>query len=693
MLAAIQESGTDGEEAYLPLIEHLAQLQTTQQESSETENSGELVALLSPPHPPSHLPSHLRSHPDDEREIAEASSRHLQGKDFDDGAMHPGRIVFAPDQGEIEHDDETAAPAAVHSNGASTSLESRNPDAAVETIRVGVTLLDRLMNLVGELVLARNQLLQFTNSKQDAVFQAVSQRMNLITTELQEEVMKTRMQPIGTIWNKFPRTVRDLAISCGKEVRLEMVGQDTELDRTIIEAIKDPLTHLVRNSMDHGVEAPETRKRAGKDPAGVLTLRAFHEGGQVNIEISDDGAGLNAVLIRMKALDRGLISPAQFAGMPDRDAFHLVFLPGFSTAEKITNVSGRGVGMDVVKTNVEKIGGSVDIQSTPGRGTTVRVRIPLTLAIIPALIVTCGGERFAIPQVSLSELVRLNFDDNRRPIEWVGGAPVYRLRGRLLPLVYLDRELGIRTANDSDPTGGINIVVLQAEGQQFGLIVDEITDTEEIVVKPLGKQLKGISAYSGATIMGDGRVALILDVPGLAQRAKVVAEAREPAQDEARQETSLKRGRDEHALLLAENGAEGRVAIPLSMVARLEEFPKTAVERAGSQEVIQYRGQIIPLVRLSDVIPAARDAEMSANSGSIRVVVYAEGRCTVGLIVDRIVDIVEEFAAVEALSPRSGIVGTFVTQNQITDLLDLPALVRSAVPGLLPSLESQPEGM
>jgi two-component system chemotaxis sensor kinase CheA len=573
-------------------------------------------------------------------------------------------------------------------------LESRGRESGVETVRVGVNLLDKLMNLVGELVLARNQLLQFSNTAQDAGFHAVSQRMNLIATELQEDVMKTRMQPIGNIWNKFPRTVRDLAHSCGKEVRLEMIGQDTELDRTIIEAIKDPLTHLVRNSMDHGIESPEARKRAGKDATGVLTLRAFHEGGQVNIEISDDGAGLNVDRIRKKAVERGLTSGEQAARMPDRDIFNLIFLPGFSTAERITNVSGRGVGMDVVKTNVEKIGGTVDVQSTAGKGTTVRVKIPLTLAIIPALVVRCSGERFAIPQISLTELVRL---ESGKAIETVHGAPVYRLRGQLLPLVYLSQTLNARKSRKDDTKiedqtlesekenalGNVNIVVLQAEGQPFGLVVDDILDTEEIVVKPLGKQLKGISAYSGATIMGDGRIALILDVLGLAQRAKVIAEARDSARDEQHSETSKAESRNDHALLLAENGLEGRVAIPLSLVARLEEFPRTVIERAGTQEVMQYRGQIIPLVRLSAIIPATSDAEMLANANSIQVVVYTEGKRTVGLIVDRIVDIVEERAAVESLAPRAGVVGSFVTQRHVTDLLDVPAIVRSAVPGLL----------
>ncbi len=717
MLAAIQASGQDGEEDYASLIALLARLQ------AETGEAAATVLAQNPETTPPPPPSAERegaentqvvsesaitpaSHqPEPERDLesqkALADPSKIGGVLIARGQVQPDDLALAleiQEKGRHKVGEILVAVGAARSEdvlAAEQTVEARNPQAAMETIRVGVTLLDRLMNLVGELVLARNQLLQFSNSTQDAGFQAVSQRMNLIATELQEEVMKTRMQPIGNIWNKFPRTVRDLAHSCGKEVRLVMEGQDTELDRTIIEAIKDPLTHLVRNSIDHGIEAPETRKRAGKDPTGVLTMRAFHEGGQVNIEISDDGAGLNVDRLRQKAVERGLIPAQQAARMPDRDVFNLIFLPGFSTAEKITNVSGRGVGMDVVKTNVEKIGGAVDIQSTPGRGTTVRVKIPLTLAIIPALIATCGGERFAIPQVSLSELVRLDAEEIGKGIELVHGAPVYRLRGRLLPLVYLDRELGMRsgTSNDSRATAAINIVVLQAEDSQFGLIVDEITDTEEIVVKPLGKQLKGIRPYSGATIMGDGRVALILDVPGLAQRAKIVAEAHQSAQDEIHREAAAEAVRDEHALLLAENGLEGRVAIPLSMVARLEEFPRTVVEHAGSQEVMQYRGQIIPLVRLSQIVPATSDAELLASAGSIQVVVYSEGSRTVGLIVDRIVDIVEEHAAVEPLAPRLGILGSFVTQRHVTDLLDVPALVRAAVPGLLDAAGPEARGV
>ena len=488
--------------------------------------------------------------------------------------------------------------------------------------------------------------------------------------------MKTRMQPIENIWNKFPRTVRDLALHYGKDVRLEMEGQNTELDRTIIEAIRDPLTHLVRNAIDHGLELPDARGRAGKDAAGVLRLRAFHEGGQVNIEVSDDGAGLNRERIRQKALERGLLSPQQAASTADRDLFRLIFLPGFSTAEKVTNVSGRGVGMDVVRTGVEKIGGTVDVQSVGGKGTTIRIKIPLTLAIIPALMITCGGERFAIPQASLRELVRLEAGAG---IEMVQSAPVYRLRGRLLPLVYLKAELRIDGgAAAKRAEGALNIAVLQADGREFGLVVDDIIDTEEIVVKPLGKQLKGINAYSGATILGDGRVALILDVPGLAQRARVISESREHASKEAASGRDSHAGRD--ALLVVECGGRSRMAIPLSQVSRLEEFPVTSVEPAGTQEVIQYRGRIMPLVRLSRVVSGCEPGP-GREQGVLQVVVSGETDRSVGLVVDKILDIVEEYPPVENPSQRYGVLGSAVIQKRVTEMLDVPALVSSVTAG------------
>jgi two-component system chemotaxis sensor kinase CheA len=565
------------------------------------------------------------------------------------------------------------------------SSRATGASASDSTIRVDVGLLDKVMNLVGELVLARNQVLQFANRTKDTSFLAASQRLNLITTELQAGVMKTRMQPIGNIWGQFPRTVRDVALGCGMEVKIEMEGKETELDKTIIEAIKDPLTHLVRNSVDHGIELPEVRVKAGKDRSGRLILRAFHEGGQVNIEISDDGAGLNVERIRQKALEHGVISPDQAARLTEREIFDLIFMPGFSTAEKVTNVSGRGVGMDVVKTNVEKIGGTVDLQSSLGHGTTVRVQIPLTLAIIPALIVTCCGDRYAIPQVSLLELVRLKADEVAKGIERVHGAPVYRLRGRLLPLVFLDREL--KLTSDVRPTaakdGAINIVVLQADERQFGLVVDQINDTEEIVVKPLRKQLKTVKIFAGSSIMGDGKVALILDVMGLAQFANVVAETRDRARTEKATGLTAAAEESKQTFLLFAGPGDSRMAIPLSTLARLEEFPAAQVEMSGSQWVTQYRGQILPLIRLNVVLeePSSQLRALlppPRDSGPIQVLVLHHDGRSFGLVVERILDIVEDRADVRSAANRPAVLYSVVIGNRVTELLDIPAILRSA---------------
>jgi len=543
------------------------------------------------------------------------------------------------------------------------------------TIRVDVGLLDKLMNLAGELVLARNQILQFAAGQDDTSFVATTQSLNLITTELQEGVMKTRMQPIRNVWDKFPRVVRDLAVACSKKARLEMDGGDTELDKTIIEAIKDPMTHVIRNCVDHGLESPELRMASGKPAEGRVGLRAYHEGGQVNIEISDDGRGIDPEKVRDKAVQRGVVTAEQAARMSERQVINLVFLPGFSTAEKVTNVSGRGVGMDVVKTNIEKIGGSVDIQSTLGAGTTLKIKIPLTLAIIPALIVTSGGERFAIPQVSLLELVRLEGEQARRGIEMIHGAPVYRLRGNLLPLVYLSRELEL--GDDETGVGDVvNIVVLQTDDRQFGLVVGGVNDTEEIVVKPLGKQIKGVSAFAGATIMGDGKVALILDVLGIAQRAGVVAEVRDRGLGKT-DEQALDRSDERQTLLLFAVGESGRVAIPLALVARLEEFARHEVETAAGSDVVQYRAQIMPLLHLSDVMGGRRATE---QRDPIQVVVYTHQGRSIGLVVDRILDIVDEAVSIRRDGGRGGVLGSAVVQGKVTDLLDVRGLVGTADP-------------
>jgi two-component system chemotaxis sensor kinase CheA len=558
--------------------------------------------------------------------------------------------------------------------------------AADSTIRVDVGLLDKLMNLVGELVLARNQILQFTNSSEDSSLLATSQRLNLLTTEIQAGVMKTRMQPIGNIWSKLPRTVRDLALTCGKEVSIEMEGQETELDKTIIESIKDPLTHLVRNTVDHGIEKPEVRRAAGKNPVGRLHLRAFHEGGQVIIQISDDGAGLDAEKLRRKAIERSLITPEQGSRMTDGETFNLIFLPGFSTAEKVTNVSGRGVGMDVVRTNVEKIGGTVDLQSKQGHGTTVRIKIPLTLAIIPALIVTCDGDRFAIPQVSLTELVRLEADEVEKGIEMVHGVPVHRLRGQLLPLVHLSEELKLREGHGTGAgqDGAVNIVVLQSDGQPFGLVVDAVNDTEEIVVKPLRKQLKNIKTFAGASIMGDGHVALILDVMGVAQRSNVISEARHRAMAEKHDDTAEKIA-EKKTFLLFTGPDDSRMALPLNTLARLEELPNSVVEKSGQQWVAQYRGQILPLIHLGSVLEERRtELKRTPRSGELSegpplqvLVCNYEGQ-TVGIVVEEILDIVEDSADVRHPASRPGVLYSVVINGRVTELVDIPAVLQTS---------------
>ncbi len=574
--------------------------------------------------------------------------------------------------------------------------EGPSSDLSKSSIRVDVVLLDKLMNLVGELVLVRNQILQFSSTQQDSTFLNTSQRLNLITSELQEGVMKTRMQPIGNIWSKFPGLVQELAAASGKQIRVEMEGKETEIDKTLIESIKDPLAHLVRYAADHGVETPERRVAAGKPAEGRLLLRAFHEGGQVNIEISGDGAGINFEQVKQKALERGLVAPDQAARMSDREILNLVFLPGLTTVENVAPPSGRGVGLDAVKANIEKIGGTLDIQSRPGQPTTLKIRIPLTLAIIPALIVTSGGDRYAIPQVSLLELVRLEGEQARKGIELIHGAAVCRLRGKLLPLVNLNHELrGEESGNGSLLTGlerpmaennTVNIVVLQADDRHFGLVVDDISDTEEIVVKPLGKQLKGISTFAGATIMGDGHVALILDVLGLAQRANVVSEVRDRSVGERAAETESRHD-DGESILLLRGRDDGRMAMPLSLVARLEEFPHTAVENAQGGQVVQFRGHILPLIHLSAALTERRQPPRSSGSpepeaadDKIKVVVYTHQGRSVGLVVDRILDIAHEAVKIQKQTGRQGTLGSMIVQGRVTELLDVKAIIQSADP-------------
>jgi two-component system chemotaxis sensor kinase CheA len=555
---------------------------------------------------------------------------------------------------------------------ARTGAQPGRRAVADSTIRVDVDLLDNLMLLVGELVLTRNQIVQYVGRQTDQDLVRASQRLNLIASELQEGVMKTRMQPIDHIWSKLPRVVRDLGLQCGKNVRLEMEGRETELDKTLLEAVKDPLTHLVRNSVDHGVEASAARTAAGKPAEGVLTLRARHESGQVVVEVADDGAGIDPARVGAKAVERGLLTPDALARMGPTDVLQLIFLPGFSTAAAVTNVSGRGVGMDVVKTNIEAIGGTIEVESVPGQGTCTRLRIPLTLAIVPALTIECAGDRYAIPQISLQELVALDAEKAAAAVEDVGGASVYRLRGELLPLVHLADVLGLPSDRHD---GHVVIAVLSSEGRRFGLVVDRVINTEEIVVKAVGGQLKSIGLYSGATVLGDGAVALILDVQALARRA-LRAETADRQEHRLAAAAAASTTSERQRMLLAAIGGGRRVAIPLDTVTRLEQVRSEKVERVGSREVVQYRGAILPIVRLDRHLGAFGDSEREV----LEVIVYADHGRSVAIVVEEILDIVDGEASVHSDIDDLGLLGSAVIGDRVTELLDVRAAILAADP-------------
>jgi two-component system chemotaxis sensor kinase CheA len=534
--------------------------------------------------------------------------------------------------------------------------------AAESTLRVDVTLLNRMMNLVGELVLTRNQVLQATSA--DPNMTLLSRRLDMVTADLRESVMKARMQPVSNIFSKMPRIVRDLSQTLGRRVRLQVEGQDTELDKSLLEAIKDPLTHAVRNSLDHGIEPPEVRQAAGKDPEGTLKLRAAQEGSHVIIEVFDDGAGIDVEKIRRKAIERGLITAERAAQQSERELLQMVFVPGFSTAATVTNVSGRGVGMDVVRTNVEKIGGKVEIDSRVGKGTTLRLRIPLTLAIIPALIVRSVNQSFALPQGALSELVHVPPQQAAAAIEWIENAPLYRLRGKLLPLVFLDRLL-MPGGEHKMPTERDNfIAVLDAEGRRFGLVVDGLADPEEIVVKPLSAALKSIGLYSGATVLGNADLALILDPGSIAMRAGIGMSAAAVGPCEVEGESDLEAVKSLEYLLVEAAGR--RAAVPLADVLRIEQLPISRIEYIGYLPVLNFEGQLLPVQDSGGILAAAE----GNTETPIIVVVCREGKRQVGVAVSNVLDVAAGGDLFEAgATQRTG--GVVLLKDRVTGVVDL----------------------
>ena len=533
------------------------------------------------------------------------------------------------------------------------------PAKGPQTIRVGVDTLEGLMTMVSELVLIRNQLIQTLRDQPETPFAGPLHRLNQVTSELQEGVMTTRMQPISGAWAKLPRLVRDLASDLGKRIDLIMTGEDTELDRQVMELIRDPLTHMIRNAADHGLETPEQRRAAGKPEMGRITLSARHEGGAILIEMADDGRGLPAARIRAKALDVGLITPAQAAAMTDAEARQLIFLPGFSTASEVTAVSGRGVGMDVVRTNIEAIGGAIELTSVEGQGTRFTIRIPLTLSIIAGLVVECCGERFAMPQASIIELVSANGTAGRR-IEQINGAEVLRLRDRLLPLVSLQTLLGLEAPEG--PRGEACIVVARVGAFTFGVIVDRVFDTEEIVVKPTASILRHLKLYSGATILGDGSVIMILDFKGMAVEAG--AGALLNGGDEATADAGGGDDRSE-ALLVFRAPDDALKAAPLAGVARIEELEPSALEWADGRSLIQYRGQLMPVL-------CADGSSLSERPSAKRpLLVFSRGERSLGLMAEEIVDIVEAAATAELVGSSTGVTGSIVVAGRATELIDV----------------------
>lgn len=576
---------------------------------------------------------------------------------------------------ETEDDEETVPVAAPRSRetesvkaGAEKTEKKNASSVSNQTIRVAVETLEHLMTMVSELVLTRNQLLEIVRRHEDSEFKVPLQRLSNVTAELQEGVMKTRMQPIGNAWQKLPRIVRDLSQELEKPIELEMAGADTELDRQVLELIKDPLTHMVRNSADHGLEMPAERRKAGKPEKGTVRLSAYHEGGHIIIEVKDDGRGLDVEKIKKKVIENGLASESELEKMTDQQIYKYIFKAGFSTATEVTSVSGRGVGMDVVRNNIELIGGTVDLRSAPGKGTTFIIKIPLTLAIVSTLIVEASGDRFAIPQLSVVELVRVQSNSEHR-IERIKDTPVLRLRNKLLPLVHLPQLLGTAEAAEDgsfDEDNGF-IVVMQVGSQTFGVVVDGVFHTEEIVVKPMSTMLRNLTMFSGNTILGDGSVIMIIDPNGIASamasHASSLATDEETDGAEDAMLTAID-GQSSISMLLFRAGSPEPKAVPLSLVTRLEEFEVSKIERSNGRDLVQYRGALMPLVYIEP-------SQGHRTEGTQPMLVFSDAGRSMGLVVDEIVDIVEDRMNIEVGSERPGILGSAVIKERATEIIDL----------------------
>lgn len=577
---------------------------------------------------------------------------------------------------------ESIASSTTAANSANQNATSSAP-ATEATIRVHVGLLDRILTLVGELVLVKNQLSQFRQRIDEPDFLNASQSLDVVTSDLQGEIMKTRMQPIETVVGKFQRVVRDIARDLGKKIDLTIEGGETELDKSLLEAIKDPLTHIVRNSCDHGIEGPEERLKANKPETGHLLIRSFYEGGQVVVEISDDGRGINRKRVVQKAIEKGLLTAEKASTLSDREICEIIFLPGFSTAQQVSSVSGRGVGMDVVKTNIEKIGGNVEIKSVEGKGTSLQLRIPLTLAIVPALIIKSNNFKFAIPQIKLLELVHVDpMNKSTTQIEKLQNSPMFRLRGDLLPLYDLRNITGEQFSQDYNED--LFIVVLNADGETFGLLVPEVSDTADIVVKPMNSLLSTLSTFSGSTILGDGSIALILDVDGVAEYGNVLSKRAQKEDHETFSKgKQVNQSTDIQEFLLFSVGQETLHSVPLCLVSRLEEFSSDMIEKSGEQYLIRYRNGLLPLISVKDILAyksthksSGQTAQQMSPQDRTSVIVISHSGSSYGLIVDEIVDVLTiEGQIDDSIRDRSGILGNLVHNNEVIAVVDAIGII------------------
>ncbi|WP_028574649.1 chemotaxis protein CheW [Desulfonatronovibrio hydrogenovorans] len=675
-------------------------------------------------------------YPDDPDGSSEDKSYHQADDDLEKQEAGPDsdgqqQAESLPDQDSSE--ELPPAPARQKTSRARPGTPAATPGASLpESLRVNVSLLENLMNLAGELVLSRNQLMQAISTQDDHSVALSGQRIDLVTSELQEAIMLTRMQPVSNIFNKFPRVVRDLAQDLSKDIELVLEGKDVELDKTIIEGLSDPLTHLVRNSADHGIERPDERMAAGKKPQGKIILKAFHAAGQVNIEIIDDGKGIPVDKIVSKALGKGLITDEQARSMSDKDKTNLIFLPGLSTAQQVSDVSGRGVGMDVVKSNLDRLGGQVDIESEEGKGTSIRIKLPLTLAIIPSLLISVDSERFAIPQVNVVELIQIPWDQVADRIEKVGDARVLKLRGELIPLLDLGMILDLKKGHDQTlpqaeqpvdsvpdcaesaqkrpdlnhsgeddvrtgpaKNGGqnnnVDIVVVSAGSFKYGLVVDELHDSVEIVVKPLGRHLKNCEGYAGATIMGDGRVALILDVVGMARLAQLSSSTVDKAKELAKQKEKEKGPQDRQSLFLFNNSPREFCAVPLDLVARVELIRAEEIEIIGGKKVIQYRGGTLPIFAMDEVAKV----DPLELKGELVVIVFFMAGHEVGLLASPPVDAIEARIRIDDFTLKQpGISGSAVINERTTLIVDIFEFMETLNPHwfVKRELESAPGG-